>query len=58
MKTTYQSSKNVYNDNNIHFDEEASINGTINWYGLSGGQSASSTKVLKALILERASYLF
>lgn len=40
-KTAYWTDKNLSNDNNTHFDEEASIDGNINSYGLVEGQSAS-----------------
>lgn len=41
MKITYQTGKNLNNDNNIHFDEEAGIDRNVNWYGLVGRQLAS-----------------
>lgn len=47
MKTMYQIGKILNNDNNNHLDEEAGVDGDVNWYHLVGRQCASIYPSLK-----------
>lgn len=47
MKTITRLEKNLNNDNNNHLDEEAGVDGDVNWYRLVGRQRASIYPSLK-----------